>query len=288
MKRFFCITAVLTLLFPLCLGAQQKVSTKKFKIADLNSRTTKVVLTGNDLTDTSLKQEVSSRWRISPYEFCSAEEYNALKKNPDTYFLLLARSEEKKYRGILTLTLMKGGDPASDDQRKRPVDVASLPVCASGWPSGREITFMAAFLDILQDYVSRAMESDKVAYKGFDIYSGKARRCAHKNIFFADSDIVPDIGEPLFVRQHFDGDMVICDEAQADREFSQGAYNTLVSYTVAPFDPEEGDFCYKMLIDAGSHELCYWSHHRIGESKWAGFLTKDVKKISSQRKSAGK
>ena len=284
MKRFFKIAGILMLLAvcaPAQLGAQARISTKKVKIADLSTRTTKVVLSGG-LLDNVLRSEVTARWRISPYEFCTTEEYNALKDNPDYYFLLIATSDEKQYRGMRTLTLLKGGKPKADDPQKRPVDVASLPLCSSEFSSGRELVFLPAMLDILQDYVSKSMRSDKAGYSGFDIYAKQVRKTGIKRIFFSKEDLVPDLGD-AFMAKNFDEDMIVMDEAEANQAFMDGTYNTLCSYVVAPFDPQNGDLCYKMLIDAGTHELLYFSHHRISNKNWAGFLPKDIKTIRSKR-----
>lgn len=285
MKRIFSILGiviVLALCAPPCASGQAKINTKKVKIADLPTRTTKVVLGQGGIMDSALRDEVSARWRISPYEFCTVEEYNSLKENPDYYFLLIARSNEKEYKGMLTLTLMKGGKAKAEDPQKRPVDVASLPISSSDFPSGREVVFLPALVDIIQDYVTRAMKSDGAGYSGFDIYASQVRRTGIKRIYFSEDDLIPDM-DAAFKERYFDEDMLIMSEAEADKAFQDGTYNTLVSFVVAPFDPQNGSWCYKMLIDAGTHELLYFRHHRINARNWAGFLPKDIKKISSKR-----
>jgi len=285
MKRIFSILGiviVLALCAPLCASGQAKINTKKVKIADLPTRTTKVVLGQGGIMDSALRDEVSARWRISPYEFCTIEEYNSLKENPDYYFLLIARSNEKEYKGMLTLTLMKGGKAKAEDPQKRPVDVASLPISSADFPSGREVVFLPALVDIIQDYVTRAMKSDGAGYSGFDIYASQVRRTGIKRIYFSEDDLIPDM-DAAFKERYFDEDMLIMSEAEADKAFQDGTYNTLVSFVVAPFDPQNGSWCYKMLIDAGTHELLYFRHHRINARNWAGFLPKDIKKISSKR-----
>ena len=285
MKRIFSILGiviVLALCAPPCASGQAKINTKKVKIADLPTRTTKVVLGQGGIMDSALRDEVSARWRISPYEFCTIEEYNSLKENPDYYFLLIARSNEKEYKGMLTLTLMKGGKAKAEDPQKRPVDVASLPISSADFPSGREVVFLPALVDIIQDYVTRAMKSDGAGYSGFDIYASQVRRTGIKRIYFSEDDLIPDM-DAAFKERYFDEDMLIMSEAETDKAFQDGTYNTLVSFVVAPFDPQNGSWCYKMLIDAGTHELLYFRHHRINARNWAGFLPKDIKKISSKR-----
>ena len=55
-------------------AAQAKFTTRKEKLSDLMYKTTKVVLTGNELLDESFKEEVIRRWRITPYEFCTFDD----------------------------------------------------------------------------------------------------------------------------------------------------------------------------------------------------------------------
>ena len=281
-SRLISICLVALTILPLTVSGQARINTKRIRIADLTTHTVKVVLSGNDMTDSALKNEVSARWRISPYEFCDSEEYKSIKENTDYYFLLLARSDEKKYRGILTLTLMKGGKYGAEDPEKRPVEVASLPFCSSEFPSGREVAFLPALLDIIQDYASKAVISDRAGYRGFKIYAKNVSRTGNMRIFFCEDDIAPEI-DAAFQDQYFDEDMLVEDESVVDAELAKGSYNTLVSYTVSPFDPQNGSYCYKMLIDAETHGLFYFKHHRISSGKWAGFLPKDIRTISVPR-----
>lgn len=281
-SRLISICLVALTFLPLTVSGQARINTKRIRIADLTTHTVKVVLSGNDMTGSALKNEVSARWRISPYEFCDSEEYKSIKENTDYYFLLLARSDEKKYRGILTLTLMKGGKYGAEDPEKRPVEVASLPFCSSEFPSGREVTFLPALLDIIQDYASKAVISDRAGYRGFKIYAKNVSRTGNMRIFFCEDDIAPEI-DAAFKDKYFDEDMLAEDESVVDAELAKGSYNTLVSYTVSPFDPQNGSYCYKMLIDAETHGLFYFKHHRISSGKWAGFLPKDIRTISVPR-----
>ena len=280
MKRFSTLPVLLliiSLLLPVQMNGQARLNTKKIRIADFSSRTTKVVLGGNGLTDTALKEAVSAGWRISPFEFCSGEDYLKLKDDPDQYFLLLARSGEAKYSGLLTLTLMKGGKYGTDNTSNRPVDIASLPFRSTEFPSGREMAMLPALLDIIQDYTSKALESDKAGYKGFDIYSKTSDRNGRR-ILFSEGDVEPGTLDTEAFKYVF-----IVEEDEADQAIIDGTPGTLVSFVVAPFSPGKGSRCYKMVIDARTHELYYFSHHRVSAGKWAGFLKKDIRKVTAKR-----
>ena len=70
-------------------AGQGKIETKKFRLQDLQEKITKVVMTGNDFRDGSLRQDVIAHWNITPFEFCSLEEFDSLKKDGNWYFLVV-------------------------------------------------------------------------------------------------------------------------------------------------------------------------------------------------------
>lgn len=264
------------------MAAQAKIHTKKVRISDFTSKTTKVVL-GEGFVDGALKEEVSSRWRVSPYEFCTQEEYKALKENPSYYFLFIGTSEDKDLAGMKVLTLMKGGLKNSEDPDKVATEIVSIPISASEFPSGREMVMMSAFVDIMQDYAKKAMKSDVDGYGGLGLYMKNVRRSGHKSLVFSEDDLSPEMNKSLM-----DNDTRIVSEEEADKTFEAGTYNTLVSFVVCPNEPRNGDSSYQMLIDAETHELFYFDRHKINSSRWAGFDDKDMKAINAPRKKYNK
>ena len=70
MRRFF-ISLLVALVLPLVAGAQAQINTKKVKISDFTEKITKVVLSGNSFFDSYFQDAISSRWRLSPYAFCT-------------------------------------------------------------------------------------------------------------------------------------------------------------------------------------------------------------------------
>ena len=68
MKKISCI--LLSLVLSLPLWAQGQVSTRKHKLADFTDKVTQVVLTGNEMLSSALREEVVSGWTASAFEFC--------------------------------------------------------------------------------------------------------------------------------------------------------------------------------------------------------------------------
>lgn len=285
MKRI--IISFLAAFLSITVWGQAQINTKSVKISDFTQKTTKIVLTGNDFFDASLKDEITAVWHISPYEFCTFEEFGSLKTDDRYYFLLTTKGKFKneKEAGLQFFTLVKGGAAAEKGINKM-LEIVSFPFAAAEEPSGREHVFLRAFLDIIQNYTLDAMEKDTNAYGGLGLYNIDIFKTENMGIVFSKDDLSCEITQEL-KDKHFDKDILVIDENYADTFMTDGQEGILVSYVTAPTNPGSGAYCYKMLIDSGSHRLYYFKKHRLTKNQGPGFLSEDIKVITLQRKNNG-
>ena len=131
--------------------SQKKMYTRSYRLQDFRSKTVKVILDGPEAVCKALREDVTSFWTISPYEFCTPEEYAAAEDSSQDYFL-----RPETTRGIVYLTLVKG--------KVKPMKVVSVPV--AGADNTGTLTYMPAYLSVMQDFVEAAMNSDFKAYMG--------------------------------------------------------------------------------------------------------------------------
>lgn len=272
------------MILPLTAGAQAQINTKKMKINDFTQKITKVVLNGNAFYDTVIKDEIAARWRISPYEFCTLEEFETIKKDDNYYFLMSTFGQFKKETapGLQFLTLVKGGKGAEKGIDGM-LEVVSLPFASAEYPSGREFVFLPAFLDIIQDHTLRSMEKDINGYGGLGNYSINIAKSDDMDIVFAEEDLSSLITKSILVTIADKG-IIVTDEDEADSFILDYAPATLVSYVAAPSEPVVGSYCYKMLIDSETHTLYYFKKHRITKKAGAGFLPEDLERITAHRR----
>ncbi|MGN1215716.1 MAG: hypothetical protein ACI4TJ_05660, partial [Candidatus Cryptobacteroides sp.] len=253
-------------------------------IGDFTQKTTKVVLNGNPFLDGALKEEVSARWRVSPFEFCTLEDFNKIKTSEDYYFLTTVKGQFRKEEepGIQFLTLVKGGEKAENGIEEM-LEIVSIPLASANSPSGREFAVLGAFLDIIQDYALGSMESDLNAYSGLGSYVSNLSRAKDKKLVFAEDDLGEGYDENN-LKSLFDSSFEVMDSDDADQLIIDQADGVVVSYVVAPTNPSNGSFCYKMLIDPSTHELFFYKKHRITKKMGAVFLQEDLKRIALSRK----
>ena len=160
MMKKYLLVAIL-LLCHLAAFGEGKVYTRRARLEDFPSRTTRVVLTGQEVFDVVLKEEISSRWMVSPYEFCTVADYTRDRYTDLYYFVRFTFDNDFTY-----MTLSKGGDPDNENQLKQGFDVVSIPIAPAVMTGGDELVYLTAYIDILQEYITRATESEKVAYRG--------------------------------------------------------------------------------------------------------------------------
>ncbi len=282
MKKIIILLTAFML--PLLAGAQAQITTKKMKVGDFTEKVTKIVVSETDFFDLALKDEIAARWRISPYEFCSLEEFEALKGNDQYYFLIPVEGQFKKENapGIKFLTLVKGGKGAEKGIGDM-LEVVSVPVSSVEDPSGREFVFLPALIDILQEHTLASMENDINAYGGLGNNSFKMFKSDDLAIVFSEDDLAETVTETI-IEEKFDEKMSIEDEDGTDRYMIDNAAGTLVSYVVAPTDPAAGSYCYKMLINTENNKLYYFRRHRMGRKPFVGFLPEDITQIKVTRK----
>ena len=277
MKKAFAI--ILAALLPVLAWGQAQINTRKMKIADFTHKITKVVLSGNEFFDMALQNEITMGWRISPYEFCTMEEFEEYRTSDEFYFLV---SVDGKFRKdniptISYLTLVKGGQGAKEGIDKM-LEVVSMPVASAQSPSGREFVFLPALLEIIQNYTLASMENDVNAYGGLGTITQKIEKGSGFMAVFTKEDICPSVYDMEKV-EFFDDELFITDENKADSYMLDRADNTLVGYVVAPSEPLPGATYYKMLINARTYQLYYFAQDKVSRKEGAGFMPADIKKI---------
>jgi len=248
MKMIFA-AAVLLLAATTLTRGQAKVYTKKMLLEDFPTRTVKVVLGGDSPIEMTLKNEIASRWRISPYEFCSLEEYERLKTDNTLYFLRLATSE-----GIAFLDLSKGGIEDNANRRLRPVQVVRIPIASTGDLTGEEIIYMGGFVDVLQKFTEESIISDRMGYAGLINYNLK--KLNGKNVY-ANPD-------------------------EALEKYQESEMNALISINISPVEYTLKTKSYHMLISADTHEMYYYNEVKYKGPKDARLSELEIKSFENR------
>lgn len=245
-KRLKYILALASLLLPMLCSGQVSVFTKKQRIADFAAKTTKIVLTDNEAFDLCLKSEIASRWRISPYEFCSRAEYENNKSSSKYYFL----HSEKKESGLTEMTLTRGGGKGGSSNLDSRLDVVSVPV---------DIRYMSIIIDVIQNYVEDAKVSETKGLLGLKSYNGNLRKATRKKIYYANRE----------------------DEYFTDSLISNSA-PCLVAFSITPDKPSKKAKAALFIASADTHELYYYKKRKFSVEADRNFSEKEQKDLERE------
>lgn len=230
MKRAFIKYLLLGLIIlPIAAFGQGTVYTKTMRLADFPQKTTKIVLSGIPAVDALLKEEITSRWRISPYEFCDEAEYKETVHQNLYYFLHFASDADFTY-----MLLTKGG-PNSGNPLITFMDVVSIPVFSAGEPKHEELVFLPAFIDLVQEYLQKAMVSETHSY-------GSIKSIKHR---------IPK------------GTKVCKDAEEGRRLFIAEAKDTIVPILIWPAETGRRKYYYKLQVSTDNHLLYEFKRKRI-------------------------
>lgn len=250
-------------------------------IRDFQSKVTKVVLPSeNGMTDLLIRDAVEAGWFISPYEFCSLEDFERLKGDSTYYFLIRVngRHSRENEPAMEFLSLVKGGAEAARGLDAMP-EILSLPLQPIGDEQGRIFAFLPAYVKIIQAHVLKVIRENRNPFAGVNDYAAGVDGNPDRTILFGENDLaVP--GDAALLDEWFGGRARTASVAEVEGALQRAAADTLVSLVLAPEINQRGSYCYKMVISADTGELLFFRKHRMTARNGAGFLTEDLKRLS--------
>ena len=267
------------LLILLCADAdaQFKIYTKKSRLADFPAKTTMVVLSGNDLLDMALKNEIKSRWRVSPFDFCYAEDMEKIKSNPNYYILYLSSNKS----GLVYLNLEKCGSKESISNMNGRMDVVKVPFSPKEFSTGREISYLSAMIDIVQHYVASALLHEHASYLSISKSGKPLAKGRKKKIYIAREDLSSSIAGRDSIPSPGNG-IVFTDNYTVDSLFTASSPEAMIGFCISSNSPSPNAESYQVIVSADRHELMYYRKNKYKKEGQRGFTYKALKDIQAE------
>ena len=241
---------------------------------------TKVVIPSTTLPDMSLRDAVEKGWKISPYEFCTMEEYEEIKMDNNYFFLMRV---DGKYRremepGLEYITLIRGGAEIRSGMYSSH-DIITLPLQPINDWSGTYLNLLPAYIEIFQNHIYRVQKDITLAFKGDVIYSDRVGESVGKMLMFS-LDVLGFDTDDEEMELLFRGHINMVSSEDIEEAIVNNRADCVVPVTIAPDTPGNSSYSYKILIDTGSHELLFYRRHRITNRLPSGFTREDMKRIA--------
>lgn len=260
--------------------AQNIIKETKNTFATFGAKITKVVIPSTSLADLMLRDAVNKGWRISPFEFCTMEEYNKIKEDTNYFFLLRVdgRFRNELEPKVEYLTLVKGG-PEIKKGIYSSHNIITLPLQEIDDNSGTNLYLLPMYIDLIQNHIYKVQKDISLAFKGNAIYSNKVSDIKGMGLLFSMDHLNYKLPNSDFV-ELFNGNVKLVTEQEIEDAIINSSPNTVVSLLIEPKGGSRGSYCYKLLIGTESHELYFFRRHKISKRVPLGFTKEDIRKIS--------
>lgn len=260
---------------------EKKVESRRVYYGNIPEKTTKVVLAGdNSMTDLLYKNAIQKGWYISPFEFCTYQEFDKIKCDTNYYFLLRIESFSKKGDSSMEfITFIKGDQKAVDGIEKMP-EVLSLPIFSEKDREGRIFSYLPAYINIFQSYIASVASGE--IYPSFynRVVTKPLKETWNKTIFFREDDFAFPVTQDM-LNKKFNGKAHLVTQEEIDDAIDSERPNTLVSLVVAHSEPIKGSYCYTMLISTDTYDLYFYKKHKISKWRKIGFSKMDLRRIAA-------
>lgn len=262
----FALTMKRTILILLLLLAasmqafcQLQIRTRGDKISDFRTKTTMVVLSGDEALDKAILGAVKSFWTVTPYEPCQMSEFEKLKVDENYYFLVVTPDGE----GARSWYLVKGGGSAKTKITSM-VNVIDVPICPEEGLTGREAALLPAIVVSIQKAID-------IGFKGIDDVVTSLKRASRLPLYLPSEQISRKAGKGV-AEKCSQKNIQVVDTARADEIFTLGE-NGAVAFAVGP---------YTYLFDASTFELYYFAKHKVKAADY-GIQADDIKTFLKSR-----
>ncbi|HNW56532.1 MAG TPA: hypothetical protein PKM69_02075 [Bacteroidales bacterium] len=228
-----------------------------------------------------IKDAVKAYWKMTPYEFIDATEFNNRRKDPQYSFIVLTQTNYERdksntlYNFINLLQGKKVGRIGDMPQ------ICAIPLSFAGEDDFEYSYKLGAILSFMQKHAQMiADDPSSVGRKYLKFYNKNIPAVANKTILVKKEDLAPEIGSIEKIQAVYKNKIEIVTEEEIVKAIENKAPNTLILHKVGPVEGKNAGYCFKMLIGCDDADMYYYHHHLIENDAPNGFLLDDLKRLA--------
>lgn len=228
-----------------------------------------------------IKEAVKVYWKITPYEFIDANEFNNRRKDPGYSFIVLTQTNYERdksntlYNFINLLQGKKVGLIGDMPQ------ICAIPLSFAGEEDTEYSYKLGAILLFMQKHAQMISEDpSSIGRKYLKFYNKNIPELANKTILVKQEDLAPEIGTIDKIQAIYKNKIEIVSEEEIVKAIENKTPNTLILHKVGPVEGKKAGYCFKMLIGCDDADMYYFHHHLIEADAPNGLLADDLKRMS--------
>jgi hypothetical protein len=220
-------------------------------------------------------------WKITPYEFIEAVDFNTRRLNPSYSFIVLTETnfESDKSNSVFNfINLLQGKDVEKLGEMP---EICAIPLSFAGEDDLEYGYKLGAVLSFMQKHAKMISDDPSLTGRRYLRYYNKNIPLVRsKTILVKEEDLAPDLRTIERIKALYTGKIEIVPEETIVEAIGQKTPNTLILHKVGPVGDRSSGYCFKMLIGTDDADMYYYNQHLINKSNPNGLLTADLKRLS--------
>lgn len=280
MKKFIVLFAV-----AICATASyaQRNLVRPEDVQEFLKSKTYVVLEENPTStyNMEIRDAVERSWKITPYEFISAKQFEDMRKDIDKSFLVLIqmRFDNDKVAPIYNFLSVSMG--AAVKKITDMPDICSVPMSYKDVSEDSYNYKLEGLILFIQKYINDINQDSKLIKKdAFNFYNKNSSEIKNKELWVTESSLDKETRSLSDIRKNYKHNIKVVTPEDIQKAVEEKNPNVVFLHKVGPEGGRLQWRVWKMIIGAADGQLYYYDTHTISKSNGDGFLAKDFKKIN--------
>lgn len=247
------------------------------------STKTYVVLEDNPTSgyNMEIRGAVEKSWKITPYEFISAKEFDKVRSDIGKSFLVFI---QMKFDGDKTTPIYNFLSVSLGAAVKKITDmpdICSIPLSYQGLPEDSYTYKLEGIIRFMQNYINTINNDPKlIKNNAFKFYNKNSKAIKNKELWVTESSLEKSTRALTDIRKNYKYNIKVVNPEDIQKAIAEKNPNVLYLHKVGPEGGRLQWRVWKMIIGAGDDMMYYYDEHTISKAEGDGFLAKDFKSIS--------
>ena len=246
--------------------------------------TTCIVYDANPMVsyNMAIKEAVEKYWKITPYKFIKASEYDAMRKNSDYSFLTIDKvffEKDKTKAQYEFLCVSLGGKYRTENDMPQ---IAAIPLSYFGVDEDSYVYKIPTLVQFLQNHINLVKENPSLKSGSIRKYYNSHIPVSHnKTLYLIKDELSKSVNTEQKIKAIYPYPVVLTDRDDLETKILAGD-DILFLHKVGPEGTKRKARCWIVIMGAKDAQLYYFNYHMIDSAHPDGILSTDFKKLSKK------
>jgi len=246
--------------------------------------TTCVVYDANPMVtyNITIKEAVEKYWKITPYKFIKASEFDKLRKNPAYSFLTIDKvffEKDKTKAQYEFLSVSLGGKYRTQNDMPQ---IANIPLSYFGVDEESYVYKIPTLIKFLQNHINLIKNHPSLKSNNIRKYYNANIPVTHnKTLYLIKDELSKSVNTEQKIKAFYPYPVVLSNRDELETKILNGD-DILFLHKVGPEGTKRKARCWIIIMGAKDAQLYYFNYHMIDAKHPDGILSTDFKKLSKK------